>query len=358
MKLENKFVILTSFYNCEDYVATCIDGTLNQTYTDLGVIFINDASEDSSEDVLFAKITGLTETSANVFSGQQNGKDIFYIRNQERVQSPAVNQKNAVDNYIKDTGTICGIVDGDDHLHSPKAVSYVMENMQPQHLMYQSTQKFAYADGGAKCYRISNKPRGPEHFNQPIVIDGVTYTTNMRVPELREQGWHMNHFRAFRKILSDNVNTGRSFYNPTGELIKPGNDVAYFMPMQDMAGADRVVTTEACHYSYNWDIPHNDHYIYKDKQAREAEYVTRALSGVKYAKGTGELDSILDWANDATGMRKIYEGQGKYFYFTGTEQFVSGVREDGKTGYLMFYETSRYPDGSTGCSTPYDRLEI
>lgn len=350
-KLNNKFVILTAFYNSEDYIGRSIDGTLNQGFQDLGVIFINDASTDDSKDILFNKITGQyggnieQSGSSNVWIGNAMNKDIIYVENSTNVGSAALNQKNAVDNYISNTNTICGIVDGDDFLHHGGAVSWAVEKMGQDKLMYASTQHWRSNVGTKNGYALSNKLLSQDDFPD-IVIDGVTYPGHT-CPPLRTQGWAFQHFRAFKKVLSDNVITGRSFVNPTGGLIKAGSDVAYFKPMIDMAGTDRIVISRASHYTYTYDSPLNDHHIHHEEQNRNAKFCTYNLSGVDFVTG----DDLA-----VSGFCTKHNLQMNYV--TGSNINFSGIANN-KSGYFIFDRTTpNSPDGTITCATPYDRLSL
>lgn len=339
-KLNNKFVILTAFYNAEDYIGRNIDRTLAQGYDDLGIIFIDDASTDDSKDILFNRITGTYQGSlnqsgnSNIWKGQAFGKDIIYMKNAENVGSAALNQKIAVDTLVSNTGTICGIVDGDDYLNDGSAVQWVSDHMGPNDLMYASTQRWkAEVDHPLDGYYMSNKPLTQADFPDDFVA-----------PPLRCQGWHFHHFRAFKKVLSDNVITGRSFINPTGGLIKEGSDVAYFKPMIDMAGADRIHISKVCHYTYTFDSSLNDHAQNLDEQNRNAKFCCNAVTGVGFINGEENL----------SGFCTEYNLNPKYV--TGSNTNVSGV-VGGQTGYFLFDRTSPIsPDGSITCATPYNRI--
>jgi glycosyltransferase involved in cell wall biosynthesis len=343
--LNNKFVILTTFYNAEDYIGNNLNGTLNQSYRDLGVLFVNDGSSDDSEDILFDKIINTyngeinQSGSSNIWFGHAAGKDILYIKNSENIDCSALNQKIAVDSYIKNTGTICGIVDGDDFLHDAGAVSWVVSKMGNENLMYASTEK---QNDGSNSSKLSNKILTQSDFAD-IEINGVTYT-GMTCPSIRNQGLGFNHFKTFRKILSDNVNTGRSFYGPTG-LIKPASDVAFFKPMMEMAGADRIHVSQACHYSRNYENPQSNHLTRLEEKTRNVNFCTYSISGVNFFNN--DLDS-KSWC-DAQGW--------DHNYITGTAVNFSGIK-DNQSGFYIWDPDCHNSDNSITCCTPYNLLSL
>ena len=49
--------IIIPVYNCEKYITRCLDSLINQTYSNIEIILVNDGSNDKSEDIIkaFAK---------------------------------------------------------------------------------------------------------------------------------------------------------------------------------------------------------------------------------------------------------------------------------------------------------------
>ena len=44
--------IIIAVYNAEDYIARCLESLINQTYKDIAIICVNDASSDNSQIVI------------------------------------------------------------------------------------------------------------------------------------------------------------------------------------------------------------------------------------------------------------------------------------------------------------------
>ena len=320
-KLNNKFVILTAFYNAEDYIGRNIDRTLAQGYDDLGIIFIDDASTDDSKDILFNRITGTYQGGLNqsgnskYLKGQAFGKDIAHMKNAENVGSAALNQKIAVDTLVSNTGTICGIVDGDDYLNDGSAVQWVSDHMGPNDLMYASTQRWkAEVDHPLDGYYMSNKPLTQADFPDDFVAPPLDVKAGTFI------------ILELLKVLSDNVITGRSFINPTGGLIKEGSDVAYFKPMIDMAGPEGSLKYVTIHIHLDSSL--NDHAQNLDEQNRNAKFCCNAVTGVGFINGEENL----------SGFCTEYNLNPKYV--TGSNTNVSGV-VGGQTGYFYSIEHLR-----------------
>ncbi len=52
MKVDLKISIIAPVYNTENYLTKCLDSVINQTYTDLEIILVNDGSTDSSPQII------------------------------------------------------------------------------------------------------------------------------------------------------------------------------------------------------------------------------------------------------------------------------------------------------------------
>ena len=44
--------VIVPVYNCEEYLADCLESILNQTYTNIEIVIVNDGSTDYSEKIV------------------------------------------------------------------------------------------------------------------------------------------------------------------------------------------------------------------------------------------------------------------------------------------------------------------
>ena len=44
--------IIIPIYNCEKYITRCLNSLINQTYSNIEIILVNDGSNDKSEDII------------------------------------------------------------------------------------------------------------------------------------------------------------------------------------------------------------------------------------------------------------------------------------------------------------------
>lgn len=104
-----KVSILVACYNKERYIKECIESILNQTYSNLELIVVDDCSKDRSYSII---------------SSFHDERMIKMVNNRRMFCSSVY--KRALDQA---TGEICGIVDGDDLL-SKKAVKHIVQKYQ------------------------------------------------------------------------------------------------------------------------------------------------------------------------------------------------------------------------------------
>lgn len=96
--MKNKISIIVSCYNTAKYVEKCLDSLLNQTYKNIEIILIDDASTDDTLKIL--KKYAKNNTCIKLFENKPN-KGLAYSRN--------LGLKNA-------TGEFIGFIDSDDYI--------------------------------------------------------------------------------------------------------------------------------------------------------------------------------------------------------------------------------------------------
>ena len=92
-----KVSIIIPVYNVENYLRVCLDSVVNQTYSDLEIICINDGSTDTSLDIL------------NEYA--KNDSRILVVSQLNRGLAAA---RNTGLEYV--TGELCYFLDSDDYI--------------------------------------------------------------------------------------------------------------------------------------------------------------------------------------------------------------------------------------------------
>lgn len=235
--INNSFVIVSCHYNSSQFFKTCYNSCISQDDDDLGIIFIDDCSHDIERKAFLECFTDLKKVGRNYFTAKVNGKDILVLLNDERLKSAALNQYLAIKHFVTNENALCGIVDADDYLFQ-NATKTVREEI---------------GDNWMFCSDNSKKTVIPD-FDRNI----------------RKQPWTIQHFRGWKKKLSDKVRL-HSFFKDD-QVIGPGSDLAYIYPMMEMSGPNKIKHIKQQLYYYNYKNPINDFAINLGEQCSIKEY--------------------------------------------------------------------------------------
>jgi len=135
-----KASVIIPVYNGEKYIKDSIESALNQTYRDVEIIVVDDASTDGTRDVIFSNFSGLI------------GKQIKYIRNKKNMER--VYSRNL--GFKKSTGEYIFFLDYDD-LWEDDYIEYVIERSNAD-IVYSFPRKFLLDENGKM--RVSKKRLG------------------------------------------------------------------------------------------------------------------------------------------------------------------------------------------------------
>lgn len=84
MSLQPLISVIVPVYNVEKYLANCIDSIMNQTYSNLEIILVNDGSKDNSWEICLAyaekddRIHAYTQTNAGPSVARNRGLDVAH----------------------------------------------------------------------------------------------------------------------------------------------------------------------------------------------------------------------------------------------------------------------------------------
>lgn len=130
-----KISIVSPVYNKEKFLEKHIDSLVNQTYTDIEFIFVNDGSTDNSLEIL---------------NQYKKKYDRIILINQEN-QGPNIARKNG---FLKATGDYVYFVDSDDVLYDNQVVSRIVNiitNNTPDCILAQMITRYDNKDVLDKC---------------------------------------------------------------------------------------------------------------------------------------------------------------------------------------------------------------
>jgi glycosyltransferase involved in cell wall biosynthesis len=215
-------IILTTFYNAENYLSNCINSIKTQTIKEFKCFLIDDVSSDNSYEVASKLI---------------DGDDRFVlIKNTEKKYKTAnyvsiLNERNDVD----DNDVVIEL-DGDDWFSDGEVLSRVKK-------VY-SNNRIWITNG---CFKYAS---GNQGFSLPQIDFDNLRTSRFTASHLRT--WKVFLWRAIRED---------DHKDDDGNFLKINADLAYMLPMLEMSGPDHYRYIPDINIIYNELNPINDHKV-------------------------------------------------------------------------------------------------
>ena len=221
--MENKFIIVSPFYNVESTIKKTIMSVVSQDYKNYEAYFIDDVSTDNTVNIIEDLI--------------KNNDKIKLIKNQNKKYSLR-NIYDTVHKFSSDADIIV-ILDGDDILYGKDVLS-----------------KINYYYNSKKCWltygsyiNLSNKTRGKFSSKIPqYVIDNSSY---------RDHSWCTSHLRSFKSFLFKKIKE-EDMKDEAGHFLTITGDLAIMFPMLEMS-CERSCYIDDLLYIWNDLNEHNDH---------------------------------------------------------------------------------------------------
>lgn len=219
-------VILTTTYNCEQFVERSLLTIMSQSFSDFKCYITDDLSTDNTVDVIKKTI---------------KGDDRFIlIENQEKMYQPG-NYDQVIrnnDNIMDDE--ICVEVDGDDWLPDRFTLQRI-HDFYMKNDVWLANGSFKYHDGRAGFA----KP--------PTIFDSV-----------RKQVFTLSHIRTWKAFLWRRI-LQEDLKDENGKYWSVAGDLAFMFPMFEMAGKEHYGFMSDINYVYNESNPLNDHKVNMNK---------------------------------------------------------------------------------------------
>lgn len=215
-------VIVTTVYNCKNYLPQCINSMRSQTFTDFICYLTDDLSTDDSVKEINSLIEGDNRFKLikNTVKHYQPGNYDQIIRNNPNI----------------DDNEIIVEIDGDDWLPDRNVLKRINE--------YYSDSNVWVANGSFKYHN------GMQGFSQP-----QTNFDDLR--SSRFTASHIRTWRAFlwRKILQEDLKDEDGIY------WRISGDLSFMFPMLEMSGPEHYRFMPEINYVYNESNPLNDHKV-------------------------------------------------------------------------------------------------
>lgn len=244
---KNKFIVITPFYNAEEWVSFCVRSVKSQQYENYSHHLIDDLSTDNSSELISQEIKG--DPRFNLTINTTKKQAIKNIEDTLKEISP-------------NDDDIIVILDGDDWLASSGVFSYLNDvyNKENCWMTYGSYVEYPSNQKGIFAQQIPQE-----------VIDSNSY---------RDSQWMSSHLRTFRYKLWKHIDPADFIYSRSGNTFRAAWDLAFVFPMLEMCG-EKAKYIEDILYVYNRDNPLNEDKVDHPTQlAEEAE----VRGKVKYSK--------------------------------------------------------------------------
>lgn len=203
---DKHFIILVASYNNKQWYKRNLDSIFSQKYSNYTVIYTDDLSTDGTGDLV-----------AEYTKKNNLGNRLILIRNSEK--------KYCLGNYLYAIHRFCPndsivvTVDGDDWLAHDNVLSLLNK-------IY--SEKDVWITHGTPTFYPSGKRETGQYFAIP---EKVLQKNSFR----DELGWYISHLRSFYTWLFRKINH-QDFLDQHGQLFRHTEDLAFMIPMIEMAG--------------------------------------------------------------------------------------------------------------------------
>ena len=252
--VEQPIAVISTFYNCQNYIERCIQSVATQDYDNYIHLLINDCSTDNTLGVIYHTLESLPE--------EIRGK--FIVVNHTENRGAVRNQIEAI-RHISNPGAIIMILDGDDSLINDNTVFSYFNNI------YDGSTEFTY---GSCWSQADNIPL----ISQPYP-ESVKQSKNYRNHHFN---WILpyTHLRTFKQYLISDMDD-EMFKDDSGNWYKAGGDGSVFYAMIEAADPNKVKCLPDIVYNYNDTNPLNDYKVNAGEQNKNAQEIVSKMPLVK-----------------------------------------------------------------------------
>ena len=249
---QNKIVVISPFYNPNDFLLKSIKSVLTQNYDNFDYVMVDDCSNEQTKNNIrslfdlefIEEKIGVTGKGFKKYRCipkiKTQAKNIFLLERSERCK--------IITNWTDATMECCGkedilcSLDGDDWFYKKDVLSFYDELF---------TEKGCWISYGGTTWTDGRKCCSVQYTEEDFI--NLRKVRQFKISQMRV-------YRAglFQKIVELDPNL-LSFKNDRGEFYESACDVALIYPMLEMAGLDKVYhNTKKITYIYNRSNPINN----------------------------------------------------------------------------------------------------
>ena len=214
-------IILTTTYNCENFVEKSLLTIMTQRFKDFKCYITDDMSTDNTVDIIKKTISG--------------DERFILIENKEKMYQPG-NYDQVIRGLDIPDNEICVEIDGDDWLPNSNVLTFINETYKDENV-WMTSGSFKYHDGRPG---FANPPRN---------------FTNVR-----NQTFTLSHMRTWKSWLWKKINQ-EDLKDGSGKYWSVAGDLSFMFPMLEMSGEKHFKYISDVLYIYNESNPLNDHKV-------------------------------------------------------------------------------------------------
>ena len=246
--MKTRFKIVTTSYNCGDYIGRSLASLEGQTYSHYEACIVDDASTDPR-----------MRPTIEEYARRNGWKALF---NQENRKGMAT-MIQAIEALECEEEDVIVILDGDDWLFNEYVLEKVAKVYEEGDVWLTYGQSVKYRLGMLGCAALP-KPRW------------------VKKRLYRKRRWLFTHLRTFKAFLWNSIRD-EDLRGPDGEYWSATSDMATMFPMMEMAG-NRFRCLKEIHYVYNDGNPLSDFKAFSEEQM-ECERLIRAMPPYRVLDG-------------------------------------------------------------------------
>lgn len=262
-----KISVIVAVYNTEKYVKKCIDSLLNQTYSNLEILIIEDGSTDNSKEIL------------NEYKNNKKVKLIFNEKNSGLAYSRNVGMDNATGEYL-------GFIDSDDYV-APDYFEKLMESLTKDKAdVAICDMKLVYENEGnreviSKCY--------DKEFNLINIINNGLVAS------------------ACNKLFKKELISKYKF-----AVGKVNEDIAVVIPA--LVNAKKITYANDCYYNYVQRNNSIQNSSFSERRFDIVEAIDTTLERIKHSKYFEELKDALIFNQIIVLLIYVIPKENRFFY--------------------------------------------
>jgi glycosyltransferase involved in cell wall biosynthesis len=214
-------IILTTTYNCENYVEKSLLSIMGQRFKDFKCYITDDLSTDNTIDVIIKTISG--------------DDRFILIENKQKMYQPG-NYDQVIRGLDIPDNEICVEIDGDDWLPNSNVLSFINDVYKDENI-WMTSGSFKYHDGR------------PGFANPPKNFTNI-----------RKQTFTLSHMRTWKSWLWKKIKE-EDLKDNDGNYWSVAGDLSFMYPMLEMSGEKHFKYISETLYIYNESNPLNDHKV-------------------------------------------------------------------------------------------------